>query len=1034
MQSNKGNEAEKMISFDVEKIKDPTFFADNRLKAHSSHAFYKNETELKEKKSSYCMLLNGLWKFRYSKNLKMAPDGFELVDTDISGYDDIRVPAHIQIEGYGSPEYVNTQWPWDGIEEIKPGEIPVEWNPVGSYVNYFDLPNSFDPSRVFISFKGVESAFALWLNGHYVGYSEDSFTPADFDLSPYVKSHNNKLAVQVYRFSAGSWFEDQDFFRFSGIFRDVVLYSTPKNHVYDIKIITDLSDDFAEGKIKANFKMTDKAKARISIYEPGCFEKGDILFAKQIKLDINSLVELDVKKPALWSAENPNLYTLFIEVLSEDGTVSEVIAQDVGFRRFEIVDSVMLLNGKRIVFKGVDRHEFSCVRGRVPDREDVITDIVTMKQNNINAIRTSHYPNDEMLYEICDRYGIYVMAENNMETHGSWDAYVKGQIGIDDVIPGNNKIYEPLLLDRVRSCYERDKNHPSILIWSCGNESFGGSVIYEMSKLFKSLDGTRPVHYEGIYHDRRFDDTSDIESNMYIPAEKLGEWLKENRKKPAISCEYLHAMGNSCGAMDKYRVLTETDEIYQGGFIWDYIDQSITKKDRYGNAYQAYGGDFDDRPNDGNFSGNGIVYGRTRKPSPKMQTVKYNYQNVFVEFFDDSFKIINRNLFTNTSEYECVIILEREGVGIREAKVMTSVEPLSERIYKIPFELPKVEGEYALTVSFRLKHDSSYACAGHEVAFSQKVFTVDSNTQASLVEKEKKNFKVIHGFNNLGVKGDNFEVMFSYIQGGLTSYRYGGKELLKGLVKPNFWRAPTDNDYGNAMPYRYSQWKIASMYASNKSRSRDYSKNNEYCVPTIIDETESNVTIRFEYKMPTTPSSNCFITYKVLSNGEIEATLSYKYIPELSDMPEFGLIFKMDADYGNVKWYGYGPEETYSDKLSGAKLGIFSRNVDDLPEYLMPQECGNHEGVRYAYITDQEGHGFKFMGSPFSFSALPYSPHELENAMHPFELPRIHYSYVRVAKAQMGIAGDDSWGALTHPEYLIKSEDEMTFTFSFVGC
>lgn len=1023
-----------MISFDIDKIKDPTFYAENRLKAHSSHSFYKSEKELKENNSSYSLLLNGLWKFYYSKNLETAPDGFELEDTDVSGYDGIHVPAHMQMEGYGVPAYINTQWPWDGIEEVVPGEIPVEWNPVGSYVNFFDLPKQFDPSRVFISFKGVESAFALWLNGHYVGYSEDSFTPADFDLSPYIKSKGNKLAVQVYRFSAGSWFEDQDFFRFSGIFRDVVLYSTPKSHVFDIKIITDLSNDFTEGTLKADIVMTDKAKARIALYAPGEYDKGEILIARQIKLDINSTVELEVKNPILWSAEKPALYTLIIEVLSDDGTIAEVIAQEVGFRRFEIVNSVMLLNGKRIVFKGVDRHEFSCKRGRVPSKEDVILDITTMKQNNINAIRTSHYPNDQMLYEICDRYGIYVIAENNMETHGSWDAYVRGQIELDDVIPGNNKAYEPLLLDRVRSCYERDKNHPSILIWSCGNESFGGSVIYEMSKLFKSLDPTRPVHYEGIYHDRRFEDTSDIESNMYIPAEELKEFLKTNRKKPAISCEYLHAMGNSCGAMDKYRLLTETEEIFQGGFIWDYIDQSITKKDRYGKEYQAYGGDFDDRPNDGNFSGDGIVFGRTRKPSPKMQTVKYNYQNIFAEFKDDSFKVINRNLFTSSSEYKCVVILEKEGVLVKETEVATTVAPLSEGVYKIPFEYPKEDGEYAFTVSFRLKNDTIYAPAGHEVAFDQKVFSVEKKNNTNISEDDISDFKVVHGFNNLGVKGRNFDIMFSYIQGGLTSYRYGGKELIKGLVKPNFWRAPTDNDYGNAMPYRYAQWKIASMYASNKSRERDYSKMNEYSVPKILEETKNSVTVRFEYRLPTNPASTCYITYKVLADGEINATLSYKAVPELGDMPEFGLIFKMDADYDSIKWYGLGPEETYSDRCSGAKLGIYSGKVTDMPEYLMPQECGNHEGVRYAYVTDKDGHGFKFTGEKFIFSALPYTPHELENAMHPFELPNIHYSYVRVAKAQMGIAGDDTWGALTHPEYLIDAKGEMEFNFSFKGC
>ena len=1025
-----------MISFDVEHIKDPLFFAENRMKAHSVHKYYKNTEELESQESSYFKLLNGVWKFHYANNFKMAPEGFEKVDYDISGFDTIHVPAHMQMEGYGSPAYINVQWPWDGIEEIKPGEIPMDWNPVGSYVNYFDLPASFDPSRVFISFKGVESSFAFWVNGHYVGYSEDSFTPSDFDISKFVQEKNNKLAVQVYRFCAGSWFEDQDFFRFSGIFRDVVLYSTPKAHVFDMKIDTELSDDYGEAIFKADFTMTNKADARISLYAPGDFAvENKAIYMMQTELDIISSVEFTVSSPILWSAEKPNLYTLLVEILSDDGSTLEVFKQEVGFRKFEIVNSVMRLNGKRIVFKGVNRHEFSSDKGRVPNRDNLITDLITMKQNNINAIRTSHYPNDEMLYDLCDQFGFYLIAENNMETHASFDAYFRGMLTLDEVIPGNNKIFEPLLLDRVKSCYERDKNHPSILIWSLGNESFGGSVIYEMSKLFKQLDSKRPVHYEGVFHDKRFSDTSDIESNMYLPADQLEEWLKEHRDKPAISCEYQHAMGNSCGGMDKYRRLTEREELYQGGFIWDYIDQSITVKDRYGETYQAYGGDFDERPNDGNFSGDGIVYGGNRKPSPKMQTVKYNYQNIFVEFSGDSFKVINRNLFTNTNEFMCVAILEKEGVQLAEKEISTEVEPLSEKEYIIPFDYPQKSGEYAITISFRLKLDNCYAKAGHEVAFGQKVFSV-SNVEAEIETGNagKQTFKVVHGFNNLGIRGDDFEVMFSYIQGGLSSYKYCGKELLKGIVKPSFWRAPTDNDYGNAMPYRYSQWKIADMYVSNKYRPKDCSEYNQFCVPKILSETDDSVVIRFEYRMPTEPQSSCFITYKVTSDGMVESTLSYKAVPELRDMPQFGLIFKMDADYDNIKWYGLGPEETYADRISGAKLGIYSGKVTDLPKYLMPQECCNHEGVRYAYVTDECGHGFKFSADSMSFSALPYTPHELENAMHPFELPQIHYTYVRVAKAQMGIGGDDSWGALTHSEYLLKAEGEMEFTFSFKGC
>ncbi|MCR5222517.1 MAG: DUF4981 domain-containing protein [Lachnospiraceae bacterium] len=1023
-----------MQTFDYDKIKNPLYFAENKMEAHSAHAFYRNERELKEDNSGFRLSLNGLWKFHYAPNLKMAPKNFEAEDYDLTGWHEIRVPAHIQMEGYGVPAYINTQWPWDGYAQIRPGEIPKDWNPVGSYVNFFDLPAHFDRSRVYISFQGVESAFALWLNGMYVGYATDSFTPSDFDLSPYVKAGRNKLAVQVFRFSAGSWCEDQDFYRFSGIFRDVFLYTTPKYHIFDLRIITEVGDDFSKADLCAQFRATGKCKARIALYAPGDYGKSEMLSAKQVRLEMNTDVRIPVNDVRLWSAEDPALYTLLIEVLSDSGDIAEVIAQKVGFRRFEISDGIMKLNGKRIVFKGVNRHEFSCTKGRVPDREALITDLKTMKQNNINAIRTSHYPNDEMLYDLCDVYGIYLLAENNMETHGSWDAYVKGQIPVEEVIPGNCKEWEPMLLDRVKSCYERDKNHPSVLIWSCGNEAFGGSVICEMANLFRKLDPDRPVHYEGIFHDRRYEDTTDIESRMYLSVEDLKEWLKDHREKPLICCEYLHAMGNSCGAMEKYRKLTEEDDLYQGGFIWDYIDQSVTKKDRYGVEFQAYGGDFDEHPNDGNFSGNGIVYSRTRKPSPKMQTVKYNYQNLFVTFTDDSYTVINRNLFTGSDAYDCIVLLEREGVKIREAGVHTAVAPLSEATYRLPFEMPKTAGEYALTVSFRLKEDTNYAKRGHEVAFDQKVFTVsDPAPEPSVCQVMTAPLRVVHGFNNLGVFGKDFEVLFSYLSGGLVSYRVGGVELLKDMVRPNFWRAPVDNDRGNAMPYRYAQWKIASLYASNVSRDRYGEEENQYTVPEILEDSSDAVSIRFTYRMPTTPESSCSLTYRVVPSGEVFVTLSYDPVKELGDMPEFGVILKMDADFDRISWYGYGPEETYADRMSGAKLGIFSQNVTDLPEYLRPQECNNHAGVRNASVVDRRGRGLYIAGNDLNVSALPYSPHELENARHPFELPQIHYTYVRVAMAQMGIGGDDSWGALTHPEYLIDTGKKMEFTFSLKG-
>lgn len=736
---------------------------------------------------------------------------------------------------------------------------------------------------------------------------------------------------------------------------------------------------------------------------------------------------MKVENPALWSAETPVLYDLLLEVMDENGDVMEVIPQRVGFRRFEMKDHVMTLNGKRIVFKGVNRHEFSSVSGRHVSREELIKDLVTMKRNNINAIRTCHYPNAVGIYELCDEYGIYMIAECNLESHGSWDLFAEQTGDFSGVVPCDRPEWLDMMLDRANSMYQRDKNHPAILIWSCGNESFGGKDIYEMSQFYRREDPTRLVHYEGVVHDRRYNDTSDMESQMYPSVEEIKAFLEKDRSKPFICCEYTHAMGNSCGAMHKYTDLTDTEPLYQGGFIWDYIDQSIYKKDRYGNEFQAYGGDFNDRPCDYNFSGNGIAYGGERDASPKMQEVKFNYQNITANVEKNQVTVINKNLFVNTDEFECVVLLEKDGKLVKKVAMETSVAPLSQETYNLPFGVQTLPGEYAVTVSFRLKEDTVWAERGHEVAFGQGVYQVEAPEKTDKPAK----FQVIHSGHDFGVKGENFDVMFSYLNGGLVSYRYGGVEMIQMIPKPNFWRAPNDNDCGNLMQMRYAQWKIASMYLSHK-----YPTGGHYPAgyEPKIQVHEDCAEITFTYVMPTTPASQCELTYKVYGDGTIRTTLSYDPVKELGDMPEFGVMFKFDADYNQVTWYGMGPEETYVDRCQGAKLGIYKNKVEDnMAKYLVPQECGNKVGVRWATVTDRKGRGMLFAGDQIEFSALPYTPHEMENAMHPYELPQVHYTVVRVSKQQMGIAGDDSWGAKTHPEYLLNTDEKMTFTFDFKG-
>ncbi|WP_022778849.1 glycoside hydrolase family 2 TIM barrel-domain containing protein [Butyrivibrio sp. AE3009] len=1041
-----------MKNFTFDMVKDPEIFKDNVLPQTADFVAYQNEEEIEGRVSSLRLSLNGLWKFHYARNYRSVIPGFEKEDYDCSYFDDIRVPAHIQMEGYDIPAYINIQYPWDGHEDIELGQVPEEFNPVGSYVKYFNLPADWEGQQVHIVFDGVESGYALWLNGQYVGYSEDTFTPSEFDLTGLLRSGVNKLAVQVFKWTSGSWFEDQDFFRFSGIYRNVYLKLVPATHLEDFKVRTPLNDDFTKAELEVTLRTTGSGSVDYILYRNNHpMIKGSAELAgnggdgPSVSLNV---VREEVLQPQLWSAEDPQLYQLLLKVKDSEGEVLEVVRQNVGFRKFEMKDGLMLLNGKRIVFKGVNRHEFSCETGRVVSNEETLLDIITMKKNNINAIRTSHYQNSAYIYELCDIYGLYMIAENNMETHGTWSLY--GDEGAHGKrLPGSRENCMEHLLDRINSTYQLDKNHPSVLIWSIGNESHGGKVPYEMSQLFRKLDPDRLVHYEGICHDRTYNDTSDMESQMYPSVASIEKFLKEHDDKPYICCEYTHAMANSCGGMFKYTDLAEREPRYQGGFIWDYVDQSIREKNRFGEDYQAYGGDHGERPCDYNFSGNGIVDGE-RRPYAKMQEVKFNYQNIRVYVESDKVKVVNNSLFTNTGEFDCFVTLYKDGVKLLEKHMATSVEPLSEGEYELPdaiIEKMAVVGfgpfdengpfpldEYVINVSFRLRDDTLWAQRGHEVAFGEGVFRKSASTFVTCAP-----VKFTQGLYNYGVKGNHFEVLFNRDQGNITSYRYAGRELIREMPRANFWRAPVDNDNGNRMPQRYAQWKLASSYAIAApiiEESTGYANGTEdqgrY---PVVDVKENSVSLTFKHYLPTVPASSVLLTYTVTGDGRVWIKEEYEGVKGLSPMPEFGMLFKFDADFDRVEYYGKGPAENYIDRNRGAKLGIYRDKVEDMMEhYLVPQETGNRTGVRWAKILNNKGRGLLFEApDTMNFSALPYTPGELEEARHPYELPRYCKTVVRCSLCQMGIAGDDSWGAKTHPEFLIPSDEKLTFTMSFKG-
>ncbi len=1022
------------FDFDYEATKKPEFFEENRLPPHSDHSFVSAAGE------SLRLSLNGPWYFHYAKSpAETIPDFFR-ADYDCRGWETISVPAHIQMEGYGTPQYVNYQYPWDGTEDLKVGEVPAKRNPVGSYVKYFILPDEWEGEPVCISFQGAESGLAVWCNGRYVGYGEDGFTPSEFELTPWLKAGENKLAVQVFQWTSASWCEDQDFFRFSGLFREVYLYTVPRAHIWDLKIKTELTDDFSAGVLHIWARTQGAGRCSWRLYD------GDELAASAEGGPEEMRIPLS--HPRLWSAEKPNLYRLEILVRDRDGNPAERVTEWVGFRRFAIKDGQMRINGKRILLRGVNRHEFCAAAGRCITEEQMEQDIITMKQNNINAVRTSHYPNQTAFYRLCDRYGLYVMDEMNLESHGSWSLMDAGVLPPEEHVPGDNLRWLPMMRSRAEAMYQRDKNHPCVLIWSLGNESFGGETFREVSRYLKSMDD-RPIHYEGATMDPRHPEISDIFSNMYFSAESIREQLEKDSSRPAISCEFGHAMGNSFGNQKRYIDLADEMPAYQGGFIWDYIDQALAKENRYGEEFQAYGGDFDDRPTDYEFSGDGLVYSGDRKPSPKMQEVKYLYQNLRIQVEKREVLVTNRYLFTDAREFDCVVQLHRQGVLAAEQTLEIDAAPgetvrrplplwpqLTGQADSGPLDngLPRqpdggpTDDEYTVTVSFRLREGTDWAPAGYEIAFGQGVFG-----RIPAIEHPADRPQVIDGGWNIGVSGAHFQLLFSKLQCGLVSYRYEGRELLKSVPRPNFWRAPTDNDRGSYAPGRYGQWKLASLYGTAK------------CIPDTgpgwgreaawsLEEGENWVKVRFRYLLPTSPQTECSLSYQVYADGTVEAELRSDGARVLGPMPEFGLLLKLDADLDRLRWYGRGPEETYCDRKLGGRLGIYENRVaDNLAKYLRPQECGNHTDVRWAAVTDSQGFGLlACCPEGMEFSALPYTPDELENASHPYELPPVHYTVIRAAAKQMGLGGDDSWGAVPAQEDLLPA-DSMTFRFAFRG-
>lgn len=1065
-------ETNKMLDW----LENPEVFQVNRLKAHSDHEYFTSKEEMEQGKMGLRCSLNGTWKFSYAENPDLRQADFYREDFDDTGFGEIQVPGHIQLQGYDRCHYTNTIYPWDGHDELRPPHISRRYNPVGSYIREFTVPQDWEGKRIYLSFQGVETAFYVWCNGKFVGYSEDSFTPSEFELTEVLREKGrNKLAVEVYKRSSASWIEDQDFFRFSGIFREVYLYAVPDYHIRDIFVKAGLAEDYTTGSLTVELETSaaedwagpeDGAVVNMELFDhegksiwafsenqnPDAQNTGKAVRRGSGKLAVTLLEGIpDIQT---WSSERPYLYTLVITVSEvKTGKVLEIIPQKVGFRRFEMNHGVMHLNGRRIIFKGINRHEFNVRRGRAVTEEDMLWDIRFMKQHNINAVRTCHYPNQTLWYKLCDEYGIYLIDEANLESHGSWQKLNACEPSWN--VPGSLPEWKACVVDRAKSMLERDKNHPSILIWSCGNESYAGEDILAMTEFFHERDNSRLVHYEGVFWNREFDQISDMESRMYAKPAEIEEYLQSAPKKPYISCEYMHSMGNSLGGMKKYTDLERYPQ-YQGGFIWDYMDQALIKVDEDGKEIYGYGGDFGDRPTDYNFSGNGILYA-DRTVSPKAAEAKYLYQDLKLSADGNQVEIKNDSLFTDASAYAFFYQVYLEGVLLQEEEFFVEVPAMSTKIFALEdlgiFVKRRQSGEYTYRVSAVLKEETLWAKAGFEIAYGETtkleaVYGETMKLEAASGETMKPDgacgtegsgkaetdthgentLRVVHGDGNLGVHGKDFSVLFSRPAGGIVSLRCHGKEWITRPPMPIFWRATTDNDRGNGFDKASQVWFSAGRFSGCSNDGMN------------VWEEEGKVMISYCYQVNTVPQTETRVTYTVTPEGKIQVEAHYYGQKGLPELPAFGMRLRLPGRMKEFSWYGYGPQECYIDRMEGAKLGVYTSTPEaNISPYLVPQECGNHTGCRWLILRDKEGNELTFTageednGKPvrpsFQASVLPYTAEELELAAHWDELASPQYTNVCLYSAMRGLGGDDSWGAPVYPEYCISAEEDQVLRF-----
>ena len=996
---------------------DPNINEINRAKMHTSYFAYESNDAankaVKEESENF-MTLNGTWKFFWVKDAGQRPTDFWKAGYNDKGWNDLEVPAVWELNGYGDPIYVNTGFAWRNQYENNPPYVPEENNHVGSYRKEVTVPASWSGKDIIAHFGSVTSNMYLWVNGTFVGYSEDSKLEAEFDLTKYLKpGQSNLIAFQVFRWCDGSYLEDQDFFRYCGVGRDCYLYARNKQRIEDIRVSTELDSEYKNATL--NVSLTMKGSGSVSLELIDC--EGQSVATAEAKGSGTTSINID--NPKKWSAESPYLYTL--KATTKSGNQTEVIPVKVGFRKVEIKNAQLLVNGQPILIKGADRHELDPDGGYVVSRERMIQDVQIMKQFNLNAVRTCHYPDDSFWYELCDCYGLYVVAEANVESHG---------MGYDEATLAKNTLYNKAHIERNQRNVQRGYNHPSIIVWSLGNEAGYGKNFEDAYDWVKADDTTRPVQYE----QARQDGKTDIFCPMYYSYKSCEKYSSDDSKtKPLIQCEYAHAMGNSEGGFKEYWDLIREYPKYQGGFIWDFVDQSCRWTGKDGKTIWAYGGDFNRYDaSDNNFCDNGLI-SPDRVPNPHIYEVGYYYQNIWTTASDLSngeINIYNENFFRDLSAYALEYEVLANGEVVRQGRI-NDLDVAPQQSAKIKLDLGKTCNckEWLLNLRYVLKNKEGLLPAGHVVAQDQLVLNEYKAPSMELTNEAPKNLTVNvptvneSDWQYLIIDGGNFVAEFNKHTGYLSKYEVAGIDFIKedSELTPNFWRAPTDNDYGARLQHRYAAWKNPKTKLSSLTHETDGS---------------GIVTVKAEYDVEAV-KAKLTLTYAINGKGEIKVTekLTADSSAKVSDFFRFGMQLPMPKSFENIHYYGRGPIENYADRNNSTNLGIYKQTVtEQYYPYIRPQESGTKTDIRWWKMLNAAGSGLQIVAeAPFSASALHYNIATLDDGddkgqSHSGELEEDDVTNVCIDKAQIGLGCVNSWGAIPEDKYLLHYGDyEFTF-------